>query len=173
MEKTFSIKDLKENKITSTDCIVIPDWLLDSIISLCDRDVEYAGQLICYKKVVEYPFLSASGSTASVFPQKKIIFTDSVDYSTIEFHTHPKALGDFWATRFSGGDLTTFSNRVIQEGEQYQHILFTPENILTWGKQDAPDVRIGFKQTQIVIDNWRKWNIKYNCWRTITPAPKI
>src|SRR5205085_1537654 len=121
-------------------------------------------------KVAEYPFLSASGKTGSVFPSKKIVFNDSPNYSTIEFHTHTSALGDFWTKRFSDGDFKTFNNRVLQEGENYQHILFTTENILTWGKYNAPDVRIGFKETGIVVNNFNHWNDKYKCWKPLMPT---
>jgi len=168
MEKVFSISDLKGNKITAGDPIVIPDWLLDSILGLCKLDVEYSGQLVCYKKIVEYPFLSANGTTGSVYPKTKIVFNDPKDWTTIEFHTHTKALGEFWTTRFSPGDLNTFDNRIAQEGEAYQHVLFTTENVLTWGKHSAPDVRIGFKETETVKDNFTIWNEKYKCWNPLT-----
>lgn len=172
MEKIFSIVDLKANKIVATNPIVIPDWILDALLGLCKTGIEYSGQLICYKNIVEYPFISASGVVGSVFPSKKVVFNDSPDYSTIEFHTHPSALGDMWSKNFSDGDHATFNNRILQEGEQYQHVLITDKNILTWGKYNAPDIRIGFKAIEHVVNNWNDWNAKYNSWKPIPTQPQ-
>ncbi len=168
-EKTFSIADLKANTSKATDCIIIPDWVLDQILSLCKHDKEYSGQILCYKKIVEYAFISASGTLGSVFPQKKVVFNNSPDYTAIEFHTHTSGLGNYWTDKFSTGDLTTFSNRTVQEGEGYQHILFTTANILTWGKFNAPDIRIGFGNTELVMKRFWEINNKHSCWKEITP----
>lgn len=164
MQKIFSIKDLKANLSKATDCIIIPEWIFDSVIGLCNEDIEYSGQLLCYNNIAEYPFLSGSGDVGSVFPSKKIVFNDSPRYSTIEFHTHTAALGGYWTDKFSGGDLASFSKRILQEGKDYKHILFTPENILTWGKDSAPDVRIGFGNNETVIKIFNDYNLKHNCW---------
>jgi len=168
MEKTFKITELKSNSSKVSDCIVIPDWILDNILTLCRMEVEYSGQLLCYKKIVEYPFLSGNGTVGSVFPSKKVVF-NSPDNTAIEFHTHTSALGDFWTNKFSSGDLTTFNNRIIQEGDGYQHILFTTENILTWGKHIAPDVRIGFGNTEVVMRKFFEINDRHNCWQPLAP----
>ena len=169
MEKSFKISDLKANLSKATDCIVIPDWILDQLLSLCNANVEYSGQLLCYKKIVEYVFISGSGTVGSVFPSKKVVFNNSPDYTAIEFHTHTSSLGDFWTDKFSQGDLTTFGNRLIQEGEHYQHILFTVKNSLTWGKINAPDIRIGFGNVELIMKTFWDINSKHNCWNKPTP----
>ena len=167
MEKIFAIADLKANTSTTTNPdVVIPNWILDSIIGLCALPGEWSGFLVCFNKIVQYPYISGSGGSGSVFPSKKIVFNDSPAYMAIEFHTHPSLLGEHWASRFSSGDLATFSNRLKQEGEQYKHILFTTTNILTWGKGTAPDVRVGFGNDNTVVKTFNEWNKKYNSWGT-------
>jgi hypothetical protein len=165
MEKSFSISELKNNSSTIANCIVIPLWILECILGLCKQEIEYAGYLVCHNNIIEYPYISGSGTVGSVYPKKKIIFNNP-EYTTIEFHTHTSALGNFWTDKFSQGDLATFNNRVIQEGENYQHILFTTSNILTWGNGNAPDIRIGFGNTETVIKLFYDRNNKYNCWGT-------
>lgn len=165
MQKIFNIQDLINNKYTSTTPIVIPIFILNAILKLCDLPIEYAGQLLLFNNIVEYPFISASGSAGAVFPEKKIVFNNSPQYTTIEFHTHPNLLGNFYMGNFSNGDMHTFNNRVLQEGNQYQHILFTGKNVITWGKNEAPDVRVGFGNTDVVIYNFNTFNKKHNCWK--------
>ncbi len=167
MEKIFSIASLKSNTLTFENPIVIPDWIFNQIISICKKEGEYAGYLVCRNQIVEYPFLSGNGTVGSVYPKKKLTFNNSLDYETIEFHTHTSALGDYWTNKFSGGDLKTFNNRCQQDGDQYKHILFTTDNILTWGKFDAPDIRIGFGNTKTIIENFNHWNDKYRHWREL------
>ena len=166
MHKIFSIAELKANKSTIINPIVIPEYIFNKIRGLCDLDVEFTGQLVCRKKIVEYPFLPTvkSSSGGSVYPNQKMVFNNSPDYSTIEFHTHPSLLGDYWANKFSIGDLVTFDKRVTQQGRLYKHILFTPSYIITWGKLFAPDVRIGFGSTEEVKKVFDEWNKKYKCW---------
>lgn len=164
MQKIFSIADLQNNVSKTTDAIVIPEYIFGTLLGLCKDNVENSGYLILNdNRIVEYPFLSGSGNAGSVFPQKKITFPSS-DYSTVEFHIHPELLGDFWASNFSEGDLNTFNNRIKQEGENYTHVLFTPKNVLTWGYKEAPNIRIGFKETDYVMNLFKKWNDKYNQW---------
>ncbi len=135
---------------------------MDSLVGLCKLECEYAGYLIYHENVVEYPFLSGSGTGSSVHPTKKIIVQPPM--YAIEFHTHPSLLGSMWKDRFSSGDHATFRNRIDQEGEGYAHVLITSENILTWGKGKAMNVRIGFGASEIVVANFNKWNKKYGCW---------
>ncbi len=163
MEKIFSINDLRKNLIPSIDCIVIPEYIFNIIFELCKKEKEYCGQLLIYKNIVEYPFISGNGNLFSTFPSKKVIF-NNVHYSAIEFHTHPKLLGENWEDKFSSGDYTTFENRIIQEGDKYQHVLFTSKNILTYGKFDAPEIRIGFGNKEIVQSTFKEINKKHNCW---------
>lgn len=163
MIKKFNISILKSNN-SKEDCdIVIPDWILDNLISLCDKKVEYCGQLIIYNKIVEFAFICGSGSIGHVSPTKKMIINNE-NYSIIEFHTHPESLGTLWMDKFSDGDLATFSNRIQQEGEQYAHALFTKTHILTFRRQNAPHIRIGFGNTDKVIALFNQWNKNYKCW---------
>lgn len=165
----FNILLLRSNLYGSKDCVVIPEFVLNSILTLCSKDVEYSGQLLLYKKIAEYPFLSGSGTLGSVYPKKKVVYNNSPDYSTIEFHTHTEGLGDSWTDRFSEGDLKTFNNRVLQEGDNYQHMLFTTKNILTWGAHMAPDLRIGFGNGDIILKTFYEINDRHKCWNTLQP----
>ncbi len=164
MEKIFSIQRLKLNMYDASDCIVIPKWILDSILNLIKKRNEYAGYLIVNDNIVEYVYISSEGTAASVVSTKKVIFNGTTQYRAIEFHTHPSALGDTWSDKFSQGDYTTFENRSRQEGEQYQHILFTAKNILTWSQVNPPDIRIGFGNTDMVREKFAEWNKKYLSW---------
>jgi hypothetical protein len=164
MEKIFSIDDLQSNVFATSDCIVIPAWIFDQLLSLCQADVEYCGQLLCRGNLVEYVFIAGSGNAGSVYPKKKVLFS-STGYSAIEFHTHTAKLGAAWTAKFSDGDLSSFDNRVKQEGLNYQHILFTTENVLTWGKGSVPNVRLGFGNTELVTNTFWEINKKYNCWK--------
>lgn len=164
MEKIFSIDDLKNNNIVGDYAIIIPEWILDKIIGLCFKDKEYVGQLILLENIVEYVFITGIGNEGSVFPKKKIVFNDNSKYRTIEFHTHTDSLGEYWVDKFSTGDINTFSNRVVQDGDGYQHMLFTTNNVLTWGNEYAPDVRIGFGNTDVVIANFKLFNQKHKSW---------
>lgn len=168
MENIFKISDLKKNKSKSTSAIVIPEWILEVILNLCNLDIEWCGYLVCRDNIVEFVFLTGSGETTSVVPDKKIVFNNSSCYTAIEFHTHPTKLGNYWTDKFSSGDTNTFNKRITQEGEQYNHILFTVNNILTWGKEIAPDIRIGFGQTDMVKEKFNEWNLKHPSWANIT-----
>ena len=165
MTNRFPISRLMENSFSGDADIIIPEWIMKNLLSLTDQPNEYSGQLCMYKGVVEYPFISGRGTMGSVYPQKKVVFENpETKYHAVEFHTHPKGLSEFWHDKFSGGDIDTFNNRVMQQGEDYSHILITPLNVLTWGKRKAPTVRIGFKQSDVVLATFRRWNDNHKCW---------
>lgn len=169
MENKFSVSELMQNKTTGTPDIVIPEWIFRTCLNLCTLKIEYSGQLICNGKIAEYAFLTGSGTGASVFPNKKIIFPKLNGMRTIEFHTHPIELGDYYQANFSSGDYSTFDKRVVQEGDNYEHILFTKTNAITWAKTNPATLRLGFGAESNVIDIFEKWNNKHGGWT----IPKI
>jgi hypothetical protein len=63
----------------------------------------------------------------------KFLTDHSAEMMPIEFHTHTKATGDAFANTFSSGDYQSIANNVNRR-ETYMHVLFTPTNILAFGK---------------------------------------
>ncbi len=126
---------------------IFPESFWESSKEMCEGNYEKAGWLICKKSfikdyliyIVEYPFTTDEGDMGSVYPSKRLNLPD--DYSGVEFHIHPEGLGEYWFDKFSSGDYTTFSNR-MRDNINYKHVLFTPTNILTFGKE-TPEFRVG------------------------------
>lgn len=151
--------------------IIMPEYFLPKIKQMCSGRNEKAGFLICSKQlsndficyIVEHVRVMEEGNPASVYPSKMIKMGLPNEFSAIEFHIHPKALGEFWQNKFSQGDYDTLSKRVSKD-ISYKHVLFTDTQILTFGNE-KPDFLISKIQTgvlDIVIEKEKHWAQKEN-----------
>lgn len=147
------VKNFYRNQIdnirspTTSNTIILPSIWKTLTESLCKKDTESTGYMICSKKIngsyisylVEHMMVTNTGTIGSVFQNKKINLLDVIEQVAIEFHSHPQGLGEHWSNNFSLGDYTTFINR-IDADSTYKHVLFTPSSILTIGLE-KPDFR--------------------------------
>lgn len=162
--------DIAGKKLTC-NTIIMPEYFLPKINQMCSGRNEKAGFLLCSKQlsndficyIVEHIRIMEEGSPGSVYPSKMIKMSLPNEFSAIEFHVHPKALGEFWQNKFSNGDYATLAKRVSND-ISYKHILFTDEHILTFGNE-KPDLlisKISQEVLDIVIEKEKHWAKKEN-----------
>ncbi len=134
--------------IITCSTIIMPQIFVEKTKKICEVGAEKIGYLVCEQQLhndqvcymVEYILVTNEGTTTNVV-QNKVFTKMAKGYEAIEFHIHPKALGEQWYDKFSGGDYNTFRKILSGEDKWYKHVLFTPTHILTFGIQ-KPDFRI-------------------------------
>lgn len=146
-ENIKSLSNLEKNRVT----ILFPDEFYNATIEMCNAKNESRGVLLVSTdnssfregKLMVCAMLNQAeqqGSAFSVFLDKTKhdamtnLLNDYKDkIQMIEFHSHTKSTGDYWADKFSGQDNQSLAN-AINRHRGYMHVLFTPNNILTFGK---------------------------------------
>lgn len=144
--RVFDRNNMPKGIIVS-NTIILPSFFLETITMLCKSKNESAGWLICRKQfsgdfilyIVDCLYVSTTGGPASVHPSTSIKIEND-NYTVLEFHIHPNALGDTWMNKFSSGDMITLGKR-IDANRSYKHVLFSKNNVLTFGKE-RPEFRI-------------------------------
>lgn len=168
-DKIFHVPSLRRMTTVIEDTLIIPEWVYQQVLAITYNDKESVGYLICRRQalydsmhilyLVEGVIVTNIGELGKVNQTKNINVADP-DIVVIEFHTHIELLGKFWFDKFSGEDLNTFKQRVLSEGDDYKHILFTPTHILSWAHLTALDVRIDKGNDKEVKKNFLNWRSK-------------
>lgn len=133
--------------------IIIPEDILEQLKLLTEMENEING-IMLYRPtqihgetacVVESFFFTGSGTGASVSrdPQRLRVINqflkENPEYKIIDFHTHPRRLGDHWHRNFSGQDIETFRDH-LQDDPHYIGMLITPTHNLLYAP-DSPELR--------------------------------
>jgi hypothetical protein len=145
--------------------ILLPLPLFIKIERLCNKDVEVAGQLIC--KVtrgllrdnynVEYVAILSEGEPHKVMLDKRIDLQAGSGYKTVDFHTHTKQSDPLYWNKFSEKDYVMLETESARGA--YNHVLFTPDCVLTWGvdKLAFEVYPVERKEEDIIIQNYKTW----------------
>lgn len=159
LTKLFSREQMRTSGaagVLTRNTILLPQYFEEQTLELCNGSNEKAGWLICRKYfsgdyilyVVEYIYVTDEGGSGHVYPTKKINTTN--EHSALEFHIHPRGLGNLWFDKFSNGDYETLVKRIAIE-PFYKHVLFTPTYILTFAKE-KPDFRIAKTSDEALVE---------------------
>ena len=158
---------------------MLPDEFYNSTIERCEYLKETRGVLLVakgnpqYEKgelpvcaIIDQAKKDNNTSTQAFLDIKKaqamtkLLHDYKDEIMMIDFHSHVNATGDFWADKFSGGDNQSLSNAVNRHNG-YMHVLFTPKNILTFGKGKPQFGVVKFKNFD-PLETQARWQNLFN-----------
>lgn len=129
--------------------IVLPKELYNATEQMCLAQRETRGVFLVPRQseamskgriAVEAMISIGYGSSVQVYPDEakfnamnKLLQEYRDHIMPIDFHTHTVATGSAFSNTFSSQDTESIANNVNRH-QGYMHVLFTPTNILTFGK---------------------------------------
>jgi hypothetical protein len=154
---------------------MLPGDFYNATIQMCQAERETRGVLLIAKNNEEFnkgrlpvsAMISIGyGTPTGVFPDDKKLNAINkflVQYKNelmhIDFHSHTVGTGTFWEDKFSGGDNQSLANNANRH-RGYMHVLFTPNNILTFGMGKPQFVVKDFDNNP--LETQEKWKNKFD-----------
>ncbi len=156
--------------------ILLPKEFYEATVAMCQTEKETRGVFLVPKQGeatskgrlgIEGMLSIGYGSSTSVYPDEaklrainKLLQEYGNEVFAIDFHSHTVATGEAWRNKFSGQDEQSIANGVNRY-PGYMHVLFTPTNILTFGKAKPKFAVIDFTGSNI-LDKQAKWMQKFD-----------
>lgn len=178
---TFAQSDLNTPK--KGNVVVLSKNHYEQITLATEINNEVTGVLIGGEEIINgdtyfttnYVYVLGVGTAGSCLPeQRKIDVVNRIvkemneegkAYTMIQFHTHTKGTiekyGEYYTDHFSSGDYNSFE-AAERESERgiYNHVLFTPTHILTWGKTKL-SVLVTKNKNAIIDDNQLEFHQRF------------
>lgn len=144
-EQIFNLNNIEKSR----PAIMFPKGFYEATIQMCDAEKETNGVILISKNNEEFKkgrlpvcamITTGYGSSTRVFSDEekgsalyKLLSNHLEEIIPIYFHCHTKSTGQFWEDKFSSVDNKSLLD-CVNNHNGYMHVLFTPKNIITFGK---------------------------------------